>query len=199
MKLSFENPVVARLYNFFHKFLKPESVVELIKQTAGLPKTAMILDVGGGTGTHAELFAKDGHQLVILDPSKEMLAFAKNPKIIKKIGKADKMPFEDNSFDLVYCIDAFHHFSNGVEQKKWLEVYDTCVLELLRVIKKNGKIAIMEFNPSSFIGKTVMFFEKSFGSCFFSSEKITALFNKFGGVVKIYKVGSQYLAVIKKR
>lgn len=197
--LSFQNPVVARLYNYFHKLLKPESAVELIKQVAVLPKAAMILDVGGGTGTHADLFTKEGHQVVILDPSKEMLSFVRNPKIIKKIGKADKIPFEDNSFDLVYCIDAFHHFSNGVEQKAWQKVYDGCVLELRRVVKKNGKITIIEFNPSSFVGKMVVFFEKPFGSCFFSSEKISELFKKFGDVVKIYKFGHQYLALIKKK
>lgn len=190
MKLSFENPIVARVYAFFHKFLNPESAVEVIKQIVGLPKTAVILDVGGGTGVHAELFVQEGHRVVILDPSREMLAFVKNPNIIKKVGKADNLPFGNNSFDLVYCIDAFHHFSNGINPKKWVEVYDTCALELLRVVKKSGKIVIMEFNPFSFVGKIVMFFEKSFGSCFFTSEKITELFKKTSSIVKIYRVGA---------
>ena len=43
-----------------------------------LPKPpARILDVGGGSGTHAIQLARQGHQVVLLDPAEEMLANAR--------------------------------------------------------------------------------------------------------------------------
>ena len=155
---SYKHPIMARVYAYSHKYtLNPESTFKLIKTIVNLPKSAFVLDVGGGTGTHAEFFVGEGHKVVVLDPSKEMLAFIRNKTIIKRVGTANNLPFENNSFDLVYCTDAFHHFSNGVNPKNWSKLYDVCVRELLRVVKKGGKIAIAEFNPSCFRSRIFMF------------------------------------------
>ena len=67
-----------------------------------------VLDLGGGEGRIAEFFAKNGYKTVILDPSKEMLDLVRDKRIVKKLGKADKIPYGNNTFDLVYCIASFH-------------------------------------------------------------------------------------------
>jgi ubiquinone/menaquinone biosynthesis C-methylase UbiE len=97
-----------------------------------------VLDVGCGYG-ELMLTLKKTHpdvQIVGLDASKTLLSIAK--KIVKNaklvFGRADKMPFKDNSFDFVMCQDTFHHFKNPV---KVLE-------EMYRVVKNGGAIYLTD-------------------------------------------------------
>ena len=126
---SYKHPIMARVYAYSHKYtLNPESTFKLIKTIVNLPKSAFVLDVGGGTGTHAEFFVGEGHKVVVLDPSKEMLAFIRNKTIIKRVGTANNLPFENNVFDIVFTNFVLHHF---VDTFKPLG-------EIFKVLKKNG-------------------------------------------------------------
>ena len=77
-------------------------VIEL--SLAGLASSKTVLDVGTGSGLFAEQFAALGFKVTGLDVNPEMLAAAREfvPAGIFHEGIAEKLPFQDGSFDLVF-------------------------------------------------------------------------------------------------
>ena len=61
-----------------------------------------ILDLGAGTG----ILAKHFPNVTSLEPCKEMLAQAPEPKVL---AKAEEIPFKENSFDTIVSLTALHH------------------------------------------------------------------------------------------
>jgi Methyltransferase domain len=92
-----------------------------------------VLDVGIGAGYGMNLLSIKAKELYGVDvDSKSIehckkLVLGKNPKV-KEIKKYDgyKLPFKDNSFDVVTCVDVVEH----------VEDYDRFIDELLRVSKR---------------------------------------------------------------
>ena len=72
--------------------------------------SARILDVGTGTGVFAEAFAGQGLSVVGIDPNPEFLTVARGhaPGATFQAGIAEKLPFEDASFDLVFLGHVLH-------------------------------------------------------------------------------------------
>lgn len=105
------------------------------------------LDLAAGTGDLAiyirEHFGSDNN-IILADPNAEMLAFAKKRLAENDISKnidfvhtfAEKMPFENNSFDNVTIGFGFRNFTN--REKALNEIY--------RVLKDNGKLIIIDFS-----------------------------------------------------
>ena len=90
-----------------------------------------LLDIGCGTGFLIELLQKQKTaDYYGLDLSPEMLkiARAKLDDVIFTEGSADNLPYEDNSFDIVTCIQSFHHYP--YPEKAMREAY--------RVLKQGG-------------------------------------------------------------
>src|SRR5438876_1008553 len=76
------------------------------------PDTAnQTLEVGCGTGFWLGSFGI-GHEVYGLDLSSVMLARARKRHLVLVCGSAEQLPFPDSSFDLVYCVNAFHHFQD---------------------------------------------------------------------------------------
>jgi ubiquinone/menaquinone biosynthesis C-methylase UbiE len=71
---------------------------------------ARVLDVGTGTGIFAEAFAGLGLEVTGIDPSSDLLSLARGhvPAARFQTGIAEKLPFEDNSFDLVFLGHVLH-------------------------------------------------------------------------------------------
>jgi ubiquinone/menaquinone biosynthesis C-methylase UbiE len=69
-----------------------------------LKEVRSVLDVGTGSGLFAELFAAKGLQVAGLDANPEMLPAARQyvPTGVFQEGVAEKLPFPDGSFDLVF-------------------------------------------------------------------------------------------------
>lgn len=69
-----------------------------------MPETRSALDVGTGTGVFAEQFAARGMQVTGLDANPAMLPAAQQyvPSGIFQEGEAEKLPFPDGAFDLVF-------------------------------------------------------------------------------------------------
>ncbi len=99
--------------------------LNLISKYLNVKKTDRLLDIGCGTGISTNYFKCSA---VGIDNSEEMI---KNGKGNLIHGKAEKLPFGDNSFDIILCITAVHHF----KLNKFIE-------EVKKIIKQNGKIAI---------------------------------------------------------
>jgi ubiquinone/menaquinone biosynthesis C-methylase UbiE len=111
---------------------------EHLKQYLPLDKNSLILDAGGGTGRWSVPLAKMGYKVILCDISQGMLQQAEN-KILKE-GLSDKvkiqeedltcLSFADQTYDFVLCEDGPISISDS--QK--------VVRELVRVLKKKGKI-----------------------------------------------------------
>lgn len=128
-----------RLYN--HPVVQAFSLPKYlwIKQQLEL-QNKTVLDVGSGNGYFAQHFDQDC-QLTALDLSANQLQY--NPARNKKIGSAYELPYEDNSFDVVFTSNLLHH----------LEEPEKAVKEMQRVSKKHVVISEPNRNnPLIFLG-----------------------------------------------
>jgi demethylmenaquinone methyltransferase/2-methoxy-6-polyprenyl-1,4-benzoquinol methylase len=105
---------------------------------AGLKPGMQLVDVGMGTGLVAKQAAKiigDPEQVTGVDPSPGMLQNAQVPAGVKVVeGRAEAIPFPDNSFDFLSMGYALRHISD-------LSIAFT---EFHRVLKPGGRLCIME-------------------------------------------------------
>ena len=69
-----------------------------------------VLDVGTGTGIFAEAFAARSLRVTGIDPDPDLLALARVqvPSAAFREGVAEKLPFDDGSFDLVFLGHVLH-------------------------------------------------------------------------------------------
>lgn len=112
-----------------------ERLVELAQPQADW----VMLDVATGGGHTALKFAPLVKQVVALDLTPQMLEAAEKfitskgvTNVEFKQGDAENLPFEANTFDLVTCRIAPHHFPNCWQ----------FVQEVTRVIKAGGKLIV---------------------------------------------------------
>jgi len=95
-----------------------------------------ILDNGCGIG---HLFEKiPGNRVVGLDLSKEMLRCAAKRSDRLVLGNSQDLPFQDNSFNLVFCRSLLHHLPQP----------ELAVREMHRVLKSKGEIVLVDTNTS---------------------------------------------------
>lgn len=99
------------------------------------------LDVASGTGVFARALAASCGRVVAFDATKEMLARAERTaldlgihNIEYQLGDASRLPFEDQSFDVVTSRLAIHHFANP----------GAIVVEMVRVCKKGGRVILAD-------------------------------------------------------
>ncbi len=103
-------------------------------------KYAKVLDVGCGKGfftylflKEKEIFPKSCYGTDIFDDCQEKEIKRLLPNFsFHKIGKSGKLPFPDNSFDLVFSIDVLEHVHNA----------QNFIAEQIRVTNKGGEIII---------------------------------------------------------
>ena len=104
------------------------------------PKSSsVVLDVATGGGHVVKKLAPLVQTVFVTDLTKEMLANTKNHlndfnNLIYMIADAESLPFLDQSFDLVTCRIAPHHFPNP---SKFIE-------EVARVLKPKGKFLLID-------------------------------------------------------
>ena len=106
-----------------------------------LPKNGKglrLLDVGCGTGYHLSRYKDRGFDIVGVDGSEEMLKEARqaNPEIEFRQCDVDTVPFENDSFDIILCVEVF----------RYLPDITPTVREMSRVLKSNG-VALVTASP----------------------------------------------------
>lgn len=90
-----------------------------------------ILDVGCGTGANLEML-RDFGSATGVDVSEEAIQYCRDKGLNVKKGSAEKLPFEDASFDLVTALDVIEHLDDDVGGLK----------EMFRVTKPGGAALI---------------------------------------------------------
>ena len=99
----------------------------------------IILEAGCGTGRWIGSLKKNGNKVFGLDYSLEMLKISKTNNTNLKVVNADavKIPFKNNIFDMIFCINALHHFPDK----------DLFFYECARALKQTGYLAIYGVDP----------------------------------------------------
>lgn len=113
-------------------------------------KPLNVLDVATGTGDLAIMAAQTGVSNVVgVDISEEMLVFGRKKVVSKDLsgkvelrsGDAEAIPFEDQKFDVAMVAFGVRNF----------EDLDKGLGEMYRVLKKGGRIVVLEFSkPTAF-------------------------------------------------
>jgi SAM-dependent methyltransferase len=104
-----------------------------------------VLEIGPGPGTDGERFARAGARYVGLDLSPESLRLARKRFELYDLDgefheqSATELPFEDDSFDLVYSHGVIHHIP-AIKQ---------VIAEIHRVLRPGGRALVMVYNRSS--------------------------------------------------
>lgn len=105
-----------------------------------------ILEIGCGLGTDGRQFARGGARYIAIDLSLHSLKLAAQGFQLFNLpgrfihGDAERLPFRDNFFDLVYSHGVLHHTPDTHQAIK--EVY--------RVLHPGGKAIVMLYNRHSF-------------------------------------------------
>jgi len=104
-------------------------------------KANSILEVGSGTGFWLNLLSQVTPSVFGVDFSSGMLEQAKKRPAPLKLsrGAAIHMPYRDETFDLLFCVDAIHHFG---DQRAF-------IAEAFCVLKPGGALAVIGHDPHS--------------------------------------------------
>lgn len=106
---------------------------ELLRRMLGDPAT--VLDVGGGTGVHAEWLARDGHAVHLIDVVPAHVdAAATLPGVTAEVGDARELPVADHSVDVVLLLGPLYHLVDAADRERALA-------EAMRVLRPGGVLA----------------------------------------------------------
>ncbi len=150
-----------------------------------ISRSASVLDLGAGTGMMSEFAysCREDLQFTAVDPAEGMLKYSAD-YIQTHQGHAERLPFEENCFDVILIGEALHHFSN----------IETSIEEIVRVLKKEGKLFIYDFDSSTFMGKLICKAEKILGEPgnFFTPRALEEILQSYGFSVEISQFGWRY-------
>ena len=95
-----------------------------------------LADIGGGTGNYALALRREGWAPVVVDRSAEMLARAAAKGLETVEADAQRLPFEDESFDAATLISMLHH----------VEDRGAALAEARRILRPGGRLVLKGFS-----------------------------------------------------
>ncbi len=118
---------------------------ELFVALCEVTKEHRVLDIACGPGFLTRQFAQSAKDVIGIDITNAFLKMATNlarkqalDNVTFTDGDGNNLPFDDDSFDIVACRAAFHHFPQPA----------TVLAEMARVLKPEGTIAIGDLTTS---------------------------------------------------
>ena len=119
----------------------------------------LILEIGVGAGTDFVQFLKTGAECYGIDATQASIDETENnikyslsnfDYKLNYLGKhnAEELPFESNTFDLVYSHGVLHHAENTM----------LCIAEAIRVLKPGGNLKLMVYSNFSASGINTLVF-----------------------------------------
>lgn len=116
-----------------------EGIVKALRKLVEKLKAGRILEVGCGTGHWLDKLQPVAQKLVGLDLSAGMLSQARRRQMPAECvqGYARRLPFRSRTFDLVFCVNAIHHF----------EAPRAFVRESSRILRAGGVLAVVGSDP----------------------------------------------------
>lgn len=107
------------------------------------PNHGSVIDLGGGQGQDSRYFSDLGFKVTLVDYSDVALYYferksdteTRNKIINIKHDLREPLPFEDESYDVVYSHLALHYFDNKTTYKLFDEIY--------RILKPNGVLVAL--------------------------------------------------------
>jgi demethylmenaquinone methyltransferase/2-methoxy-6-polyprenyl-1,4-benzoquinol methylase len=112
----------------------PSVLRVLLEALSGAPGRRLA-DVGGGTGNYALALRSQGWKPVVVDRSPAMLTQARSKGLETVEADAQRLPFEDDSFDAVTMISMLHH----------VEDRSRALAEARRVLRPQGRLVLKGF------------------------------------------------------
>ena len=144
-----------------------------------------IMDVGCGTGELLkQLLAARDARASGLDLSSEMIQVARaklGDKVDLRVGDSEALPWDDGSFDILTCIDSFHHYPNPVAVLK----------EMRRVLKPTGQLLISDVwlqTPMRQVGNAFIRFSRDGDYKIYSRKAFEEVLRKAGFAMQEWEV-----------
>ncbi len=181
MKVDYDK--VSEIYDNRYKDSKLPGVEKTLTEIITTNNINSILEVGCGTGYWLKKFS-DADIITGIDFSRGMLKREEKHKKINFIcADANTLPVSKNSFDLIYCINAIHHFNDPFQFIK--DVYP--------LLKKGGRLCIFGSNPADSFNFWYIFryFKNTFENDkkrFPDTEKLKNVFQESGFNDVEYKI-----------
>lgn len=174
------------IFKYMGPFIYPRKVREsLCCFLKPVSNDASVLDLGAGTGIMSEFAyaCRDDLQFTAVDPAEGMLKFSAEYVETHK-ANAEALPFEAESFEAILIGEALHHFQD----------VDKSMQEMVRVLKKEGRLFIYDFDSSTFMGKNICRMEKILGEPgnFFAPEVLKQILESYDFSVHISQYGWRY-------
>jgi len=137
MNLRVNYDQLAPTYNLRYMTDKVDGIAIALQSLARELDAKRILEVGCGTG-HWLSILQSTTQVYGLDLSLGMLRLASTQKLRGlACGQAIQLPFPDQAFDLVFCVNAIHHFGQP-------RVF---ISEARRLLRPGGALAVVGLDP----------------------------------------------------
>ncbi|MDP6421457.1 MAG: class I SAM-dependent methyltransferase [SAR202 cluster bacterium] len=130
---------IASLYDRRFASQPSDAIGAALADLARSIQARRVVEAGCGTGRWLAGLRSDTCEVVGLDSSHGMLreAHGKQSSTALVQGGANELPFQDDSFDLVFCVNAVHHFGRPL---RFIE-------EAARLLRPDGALAVLGSGP----------------------------------------------------
>ena len=131
---------IAPTYDQRYAISPLKGVAAALHALAEIVPVERILEVGCGTGRWLAELEATGSKMYGLDLAGGMLhkANGRMKQAHLTLGRAGRLPFREAIFDLVFCVNALHHFKQPAQ----------FIFEARRLLRTGGALVVVGMNPN---------------------------------------------------